>query len=186
MNEVALLRKIPGEAFDILSGTPAAVFLAGWGLPVAPFDMEQMCIKAEPSNDIGTVHKMFAADDKAIIGYSTCDAPFYLVLTNCLATLRQLLPNHPMLAELRQLLARRGSALPSDNGQLFIPGMMLLDRQVGDTISTVFLDPQPMGGKINLYAGWRVNDEPYGVSNDGCLPVSAQLLRALMDDPRIG
>ena len=186
MNEVALLRKVPGEAFDILSGAHAAVFLAGWGLPVAPFDLEEMCIKAEPSNDIDTVHKMFAGDNEAIIGYSTCDAPFYLVLTDCLTTLRQLLPNHPMLAELRQLLARRGSSLPSGNGQLSIPGMMILDRQVGDTISTVFLDPQPMGGTINLYAGWRVSDEPYGIPNDGCLPVPAQLLRALMCDPRVG
>jgi hypothetical protein len=186
MNRVALLRKVPGAAFDILSGAHAAVFLAGWGLPVAPFDLAKMCIKAEPSNDIDAVHKMFATDNEAIIGYSTCDAPFYLVLTDCLTTLRRLLPNHPMLAELRQLLARRGSSLPSNHGQLSTPGMMFLDRQVGDTISTVLLDPQPMGGTINLYAGWRVNDEPYGVPNDGCLPVPAQLLRSLMDDPGVG
>ena len=63
--------------------------------------------------------------------------------------------------------------------------MMLLDRQAGDTISTVFLDPQPMGGTINLYAGWRVSDEPYSAPNEGYVPVPGQLLRAVVNAPGI-
>ena len=77
-----------------------------------------MRIKAKPSNDIDVVQDLFAADKGAYVGDNSCDAPFYLVLTDCLATLRQLVPVHPMLAELRQLFAREGSGLP-DPGQPF-------------------------------------------------------------------
>jgi hypothetical protein len=93
-------------------GIHAAVVLAGWGLPIAPFDLNAMRIKATPSNDIDVVQQMFSTEKGAYVGYNTCDAPFYVLLTDCVDTLRQLVPIHPSLAELRQLFARGGDSLP--------------------------------------------------------------------------
>ena len=76
--------------------------------------------------------------------------------------------------------------MPQSYRQPFTPGVGLFDRQAGDAISTVgLLDPHPMGGSITLYAGWRVDGEPYGAPNEGYLPVPGQLLRAVVNDPRI-
>jgi hypothetical protein len=142
------------------------------GLPVAPFDLAATRIRAKPSNDIDTVQALFSADKGAYVGYSTCDAPFYLLLTDCISTLRQLAPVHPMLSELRQLFARQGASLPSGPRQPFTPGMAVINRQPGDAISTVgLIDPDQQGGSIMFYAGWQVNGEPYGAANEGYLPV---------------
>lgn len=176
----------PGDAFEPARGVRAAVVLAGYGLPVAPFDLEEMRIKAQPSNDIDAVQAMFAADKGAYVGYSASAAPFYLLLTDCVRTLQQLVPIHPMFAELRQLLARGGDSLPPDPGQPFRPGMAFLSRQAGEAVSTVILmDPDPMGGSIAQYAGWEVNGEPSGAPNDGYFPVPGQLLRAVVRDPTV-
>jgi hypothetical protein len=186
MDRMRVSCKYAADAFEMVRGIHAAVVLAGLGLPVAPFDLNAMRIKAKPSNDIDAVQELFAADKGAYVGYNTCDAPFYVLLTDCVNTLRQLVPVHPSLAELRQLLARGGDSLPQGYRQPFTPGMVLLDRQAGDAISTVgLLDPHPMGGSVTLYAGWRVGSEPYGAPNEGHLPVPGQLLRAVVNDPRI-
>jgi hypothetical protein len=96
--------KSPGDAFEMTRGILAAVVLAGYALPVAPFDLEAH-ILAKPSNDIDTVQALFSADKGAYVGYSTCDAPFYLLLTDCVRSLRQLVPVHPRLSEVKQLFA---------------------------------------------------------------------------------
>jgi hypothetical protein len=44
-----------GDAFEMIRGVYAAIVLAGYGLPVAPFDLKGMRILAKPSNDIDTV-----------------------------------------------------------------------------------------------------------------------------------
>jgi hypothetical protein len=62
--------------------------------------------------------------------------------------------------------------------------MVLLRRQAGEEISTVGLLDR-MGGSIMLYADWREDGEPYGVSNDGYVPVPGQLLRAVVRDPTV-
>jgi hypothetical protein len=186
MERMALSCKGAGDAFEMVRGVHAAIVLAGLGLPVAPFDLETMLIKAKPSNDIDAVQALFAAHKGAYVGYSACAAPFYLLLTDCVSTLRRLVPVHPMFAELRQLLAREGDSLPPDPGLPFRHGMALLSRQAGEAISTVgLLDPDPMGGSIMLYAGWEVNSEPYGAPNEGYIPVSGQLLRAVVRDPTV-
>ena len=185
MDRMVLSCKFPGDALEMARGIHAAVVLASWGLPVAPFDLNAMRIKATSSNDIDVVQDLFSAEKGAYVGYNTCDAPFYVLLTDCVNTLRQLVPVHPSLAELRQQLTRRGASLPQGHRQPFTQGMGLVDRQVGDAISTVLLsDPHPMGGSITLYAGWRVNGKPYGAPNEGYLPVPGQLLRAVVNDPR--
>jgi hypothetical protein len=167
-------------------GVRAAVVLAGFGLPVAPFDLKAMRILAKPSNDIDTVQALFSADKGAYVGYRTCDAPFYLLLTDCVRTLLQLVPTHPTLSEVRELLARANGSLPPDPGMPFRSGMAIFGRQPGDTISTVaLLDPHPARGSIMLYAGWQVDGEPFGAPNEGYVPVPGQLLRAVVTDPTV-
>jgi hypothetical protein len=186
MDRIRVSCKYPADAFEMVRGIYAAVVLAGLGLPVAPFDLDAMRIKAKPSNDIASVQELFAADKGACVGYNTCDAPFYLPVTDCIRTLRQLVPVHPKLAELRKLFARGSIDLPPDPGKPFEHGMAIFNRGAGDAISTILLgDPDPSGGgSVILYAGWRVDGEPYGAPNDGYVPVPNQLLRAVVSDPR--
>jgi len=186
MARMRLSCKSLGDAFEMTSGIYAAVVLAGYGLPVAPFDLEAMRILAKPRRDIDTVRALFSADRGAYVGYSTCDAPFYLLLTDCVRSLRQLVPVHPRLSEVRQLFARTSRSLPRDPGQSFMSGMAVIGRQAGDTISTAGLfDPDPMSGSVMLYAGWQLDGEPYGAPNEGYVPVPGQLLRAVVNDPRV-
>ena len=135
MDRMRVAVKYAADAFDMARGVHAAVVLAGLGLPVAPFDLNAMRIAAGPSNDIDAVQTLFSNDKGAYVGYNTCDAPFYLLLTDCVSTLRQLVPVHPMLAELRQLFARGGACLPPEPGQPFRHGTAFVKRQAGDAIS---------------------------------------------------
>jgi hypothetical protein len=77
MDRIRASCKGQGGAFEMTRGVRAAVVLAGFGLPVAPFDLKAMRILAKPSNDMDTVQALFSADKGAYVGYSTCDAPFY-------------------------------------------------------------------------------------------------------------
>jgi hypothetical protein len=129
---------------------------------------------------------LFSRNKTALVGYSACDAPFYVLLTDCIRTLRQRVPSCPELADIKQLFGRSGGSLPPDLGQNFTPGMALFRRQPRDTISTVgSLDPNPTVGSIMLCAGWQVDGEPQGAPNDGYFPVPAQLLRAVAYDPAV-
>ena len=186
MERMALSCRSAGDAFEMARGVHAAIVLAGWGLPVAPFDLEAMCIRAKPSRDIDTVQTLFSADKGAYVGYSSCDAPFYLLLTDCISTLRQLVALAPEAfgAEADGCPAG-GASLPPDPGHPFKHGIAVITRQAGDTISTVgLIDPNPQGGSITLYAGWQVDGEPYGAPHQGYFPVPGQLLRAVVNDPR--
>jgi hypothetical protein len=87
MERMALSCRSAGDAFEMVRGVHDAIVLAGWGLPVAPFDLDAMCIRAKPSRDINTVQTLFSADQGAYVGYSTCAAPFYLLLTDCISSL---------------------------------------------------------------------------------------------------
>src|SRR5215472_9479164 len=186
MERMTLSCRSPCDAFEMTRGIYAAIVLAGFGLPVAPFDLGTMRILAKPSNDIDTVLDLFSRDKGAYVGYSSCEASFYLLLTDCVATLRRLLRVHPRLSEARELFARANKPLPEDPGQSFIHGMGVIARQPGDTISTVGLfDFDPTSGSVMLYAGWQVNGEPYGAPNEGYVPVPGQLLRAVVNDPRV-
>jgi hypothetical protein len=165
-------------------GVYAAVVLAGFGLPVAPFDLVTTRILAKPSKDIETVLELFSSDKGALVGYNTCTAPFYVLLTDCVQTMRRLVSTHPLLSEINLLVERSGASMPPDPGHSFRHSMALALRQPGDAISTVgLLDPNPAGGSIMLYAGWQIDGAPYGAPNDGYMPVPTQLLRAVVYDP---
>jgi hypothetical protein len=186
MDRMKLSCRSAGNAFQAVRGIHAAVVLAGFGLPVAPFDEDFRHLKAKPSKDIDAVVAMFSADKGAFVAYNTCEAPFYLLLTDCIITLRHLVPVHPGLAEMRELLARRGASLPPEPDQLFTPAMAMYGREAGDAISSVALidlDPSS-GGSIVLYAGWQLDGGAHGCQNDGYVPVPRQLLKAVVSDPR--
>jgi hypothetical protein len=132
------------------------------------------------------VLSLFSRWETALVGYNACAAPFYVLLTDCVRTLRQRVPSHPGLTEVSNLFERPGASLPADPGQSFVPGMALFGREPGDTISTVALiDPTRVTGSIVLYAGWEVDGRPYGALNPGCVPFPTQLLRAIVADPFI-
>ena len=177
----------PGDAFGAVRGIHAAVVLAGWGLPVAPLDLATNHVKAKPSRDLDDVQAVFAAAPSAFVGYNTCEAPFYLLLTDCISTLRRLIPVHPLLAELKEVYAREGAFLPPDRGQPFTHGMAVINRRAEDAISSVVLaDVDPNGGGSTiLFAGWQENGKSYGAPNAGYVPVPGQLLKALVRDPRV-
>ena len=178
-----LATKGGSDAFAMTRGVYAAVVLAGFGLPVAPFDLATGRILAEPSNDIDTVQKRFSTDEGAFVGYNVCIAPFYVLLTDCVRSLRRLVPAHPLLSEVKFLVERAGATLPPDPGLSFKHSMALAYRQPGDAVSTVALhDPSPTGGSVMLYAGWQVDGEPRGAPNDGFMPFPTQLLRAVVND----
>ena len=118
-----------------------------FGLPVAPFDLQATRILAEPSNDIDTVLDLFSRNKGAYVGYSTCEAPFYLLLTDCVRSMRHLVPADRRLSGVKKLFARSNKPLPPDPGESFVHGSAIIARQPGDTISTVALiDPHPTGG----------------------------------------
>jgi hypothetical protein len=136
-----------------------------------------------PSSDIDTVLKLFSGRKTSFVGYNTCDAPFYVLVTGCVQTLRELASTDPALREIKILFERIGGSLPPETGR-FEPGIALLDRQPGDTISSVYLaNKNPLAGTIMLYAGWRVDGKPYGAPNGGFRPVPVPLLRAVVNDP---
>jgi hypothetical protein len=106
---VRSLTAIATSAFAVAKGVDAAVLLAGFGLPVAPFAFKQGILE-EPSNDIEAVLAMFSRRTEALVGYNSCDAPFYVLLTDCVRSFREQASTHPALFDVRRLFARWGFA----------------------------------------------------------------------------
>jgi hypothetical protein len=179
--ETARLWDDPGNIFRSTTGADAAVVLAGFGLSVAPFDRKVTWILEQPSNDIDTVLSLFAHSRKnAVVGYSLYDAPFYVLLTNCIQALRQQLPISPELTEIRQLFNRTGAPLPQDPGRSFQSNMMLFAREPRDTISSEGrMDPKLSTPNIVLLAGWT-----RGGLHDGYHPFPWELLDAVVFDAK--
>jgi hypothetical protein len=184
----AELIKLSGKVTDVFEparGVDSAVVLAGYGLPVAPYDLEAMCIRAKPTNDIDAALALFSRGKTAFVGYDACSAPFCLFMTNCGRTLRQRVPHDPEFSELKMLFERDGgAALPVDPGRSFRPALGLFPRRPEDTISSVAMDVSPTT-LIVLSAGWEVEGRRYGASSDGCLPVPLWLVHAVINQPGI-
>lgn len=175
------------DAFMPASGIDAAIVLAGMGLYVVPFDRKRPRILGEPSNDIDTVIEQFSAWKSAYVGYSPCDAPFYLLTTDCIRTAVEQIKVRPELAEAKELLSRDGGTWPAISQAMFQHGIVLFARRPADTFTTVFLNnSSPTQGSVSLYAGWKVGDSREGSPNDGFLPVPQQFLSAIINDPKIG
>jgi hypothetical protein len=176
----------PFDAFAMASGVDAGIVLAAFGLPVAPLDRKKPRILAMPSNKIDIVADTFSKWKTALVGYSPCDIPFYILLTDCVQTARLQIQVRPEMQEVRALLERAGAGIPAGPFRSFQHGMMLIPRAPGDTISSVFLDNRnPNEGSVALYAGWTVDGVREGVPNEGFVPVPLQFLAAGLDDPQI-
>ncbi len=174
------------DAFAMAAGIDAAVTLAAFGLPVAPFDLEQKRIVAKPSNEIDTVLRLFTGWETALVGYAVCSAPFYLLLTDCARTLHERVSVHPALAQIKWLYGREGMPVPGENASPFTSVIGLFPRRQGDKIhTTALLDEAPDAGSIILYAGWLAGENPRGAPNRGYAPVPLQLLRAVVNDPLV-
>lgn len=176
----------PIDAFEIASGVEAAIALAAMGLPVAPFDRKAPHILTEPSKDLDTVAKNFGKWKTAYVGYSPCDIPFYMVITDCIRTTYEKVMHHPRLGQLRTIFERLNLTLPSGTHRPFEHALMLIPREPGDTFSTIMLDdPNPDRGSVALYAGWNIDGVRYGAPNEGFLPVPMQFLRTALREPEI-
>ena len=174
------------DIFWSATGVDAAVVLAGFGLPVVPFDRKVTRILGQPSNDIDAVLSLFAHSRKsAVVGYSLCDAPFYVVLTNCIKALRQQLPISPELSGVQRLFERTAAPLPQDPRRRFGSDMLLFAREPGDTISSVGrMDPNLTSPNIVLLAGWKAEGVAHGGLHDGYHPFPWRLLDAVVFDTR--
>ena len=174
------------DAFEMASGPDAAIVLAAFGLPVAPFNRKQPRILAEPTNDIDQVAAAFAKLKTAFVGYSPCDAPFYMLVTDCVRTMHPQIGSRPQLSEARMLLERGGVAPPAGPFPSFRHGIALIAREPGDAISTIFLNnPNPQEGSIELLAGWTIKGKRDGAPNNGFMPVPLQFLQGVIQDAQL-
>jgi hypothetical protein len=128
------------DAFLAATGSDCAIVMAGHGIPVAPFEKPTAPVKAlrllaPLSDDIDIVAKNFAEYPAASIGYSSCAAPFYILLTNCLRTLRKAIVSDNRLQEARQLVKRNGLRWPTGTIASFQHAMFVFPREAGDRIS---------------------------------------------------
>jgi hypothetical protein len=178
--------EVGSDAFAFASGTDAAVVLAGFGLAIAPFDRKNPRLLGEPSNRIDEVIERFSNFKTAYVGYSPCDVPFYILITDCMQTIWPQIATRPELRQAKKLLERAGTDLPRGPLRSFTHGLILIPREPGDNISTVFLsNPRPHEGSIGLYAGWTVNGVRDGTPNNGFIPVPLRFLEAAIEDPQI-
>jgi hypothetical protein len=176
----------PSDAFDFASGRDAAIVLAGLGLAVAPFDRKNLRVLSEPSNDIDEVVARFSKFKTAFVGYSPCDVPFYILITDCMQTMWPQIATGPELREVKKIVERAGTALPRGPFPSFMHGLILIPREPGDNISTVVLsNSSPHEGSIGLYAGWTTDGVREGAPNKGFIPVPLRFLEAAMEDPQI-
>jgi hypothetical protein len=174
------------DAFAPAVGSDCAIVMAGYGLPVAPFDKREPRLLGELSNDIDVVAKQFTRFKTAFVGYSTCAAPFYVLLTDCIRTLRQRVSSDGRLQDVRRLIERSGMRWPPDDGVRFRHAGLVFLREAGDKIATVaLLDHRPNQGSITLYAGWLEGDEPQGAPNGGYMPVPLRLVDDAIANPAL-
>lgn len=176
----------PSDAFAFASGPDAAIVLAAFGLPVAPFDRKKPQILAPPSIRIDEVAANFSRFKTAFVGYSPCDIPFYMLLTDCVRTMRSMIESRSELQDVKRLLERSQTKLPQGPLPDFQHGIILIAREPGDAVRTVFLNnPNPSKGSVGLYAGWTADGVREGAPNDGFVPIPLQFLRAALEDPQI-
>jgi hypothetical protein len=186
LSRVTALTPKESNAFALAAGIDAAVVLAGFGLHVAPVDRKSPRLLADASNDIDTVIDRFSRWKTAFVGYSSCAAPFYFLVTDCVRTLQQRLDTHAGLQHVRTLFQRSGKEAPRGMTKLFQHGLAIFAREAADQIPTFALqDPSPTAGSIVLYAGWIEDGLAKGAPNGGYIPVPIQFLRHAISDPSV-
>jgi hypothetical protein len=174
------------DAFDMCVGTDAALVMAAFGVAVAPLDKRTRTLLAEPSTDLKQVAASFAKLKTALVGYNTCEAQFYCLVTDSLSDLKTKLVTEPRLQPVASILGRIGDALPPANGRPFQHFAAVFARNPDDRFETFFLDdPRPTNGSVLFTAGWMDGSEPKGAPNDGYLVIPVALLRGAIEDPQL-
>lgn len=186
MRRVKNAKSGSSDAFRMAIGADAAIVLAGLGLPIAPFDKRRPQILADLTTNLEQTKSNFDRWKTAYVGYSPCDTPFYILLTDCVKTLKTQLKTQSALAEVNDFCNRCEVEMPCGPLPSFRHGMVLLARQPGDTMSTVFLNnPNLDEGSVGFFAGWTEGEERQGAPNNGYVPVPTQFLEAVLADPEI-
>jgi len=181
------LRAAPYEgAFGLAQGIDAAIVLTGANLPIAPLDRKTGRIIGPLIKGIDGAERIFSKVKTAMVGYAPAQASFYLLTTDCMLTAYDLIQHDPFFAPLKTTLTGPNGFPIAPNVPKFRHGMIFAARQDGDRLETRAIeDANPNRGSIMLYAGWMEDDDHKGVPNDGILPVPAQLLRKLVEDPSV-
>lgn len=189
LRALANVRKTVDSTTDALArceGVDAALVMAAAGVPVAPLDKKTLDPLGEPSTDLARVAASFAGLKTALVGYNSCEAPFYCLVTDSLHDLKSKLVTEPALRPVAALFGRVGGSLPGGTGHPFEHVVALFGRKAGDRFETLFVEGRgPLGGSVLLAAGWMEGSEPAGCRNDGWLPVPAALLREVAEDPQL-
>jgi len=175
----------PFEALDFASGADAALIMAFFGLPVAPMERGSGQITAPLSANLDQVAANFEATDADLVGYSTCEAPFYVLFTDCHDTVARMLRSEAKLDRIRTLFERDYLPLPEDRGTPFAHACWIFRRQTGDRVGGfMYMDPRDDWGSFFLFAGFMEGGQPKGGGDHGGLkPVPRQLLKALLQAP---
>jgi hypothetical protein len=173
------------DAFAIADGIDIAIVIAGLGLAVTPLDRRTGQRLSEPSNVIDEVYEKFSNLKTARVGYSPCDVGFYIVLTDCINSLFNVIDREENLRELRELIDRDGRPERRPVAA-WKHGMILLARQPHDTLGPLFFDnPRANEGSIAFFAGHKIGDERFGVPNEGFVPVPLQFVANFLERPEI-
>lgn len=175
----------PYEPFDFAAGLDAALVLAFFGLPIAPMERASGRITAPLSTNLDQVTADFEATDADLVGYSTCEAPFYVLFTDCHDTVARLIASEPKLERIRVLFERDSLPLPQDHGRPFVHACWIFRRQPGDRIGGLqYFDPRDDRGAFFFFAGFLEDGrQTGGGENGGLKPVPRQLLYALLQAP---
>ncbi len=175
-----------GTAFDPSIGLDAAIVLAGAGLEVFPLDKKNGQRIGKEATSIDQAERVFSRAKTAWVGYNPSTAPFYVAVTDCMITMYEILKTDPRFSELKARIDAGGTFPTPPKVPKFRHGLVFFARQPGDMIETLAIeDPNPDRGSIMLLAGWVENGRPAGVPNEGAIPVPAQLVRNLIQDPRV-
>lgn len=182
------LRQAPyGGAFDPAQGIDSAIVLAGAGLNVRPLDRKTGRIIGSLASGIDAAQTVFEKAKTAWVGYHPAEAPFYMLVTDCVVTAYDTVKSNPAFADLKAKMEGGGNAFPSRPVlPPFRHGVLTFAREPHDQIETLAIeDPHPSRGSVMLLAGWKDGTRTEGVPNEGALFVPAQFVRKLVEDPQV-
>lgn len=165
-------------------GKDAALVLAFFGLPVAPLDLDTGDFLAPPSADFDQVAATFDAFPGATVAYSTCNAQFYVLFTECMNSLARMISEVSLGERVRALFERDNQPLPQANHQPLTRGCGIFRRYPGETVgSFIYGAERDDAGLVVLYAGWTENGQPKGAVPGGRKYVPLQLVELLLGSP---
>ncbi len=184
LKQMRTLTSQPYDALAAATGKDAAMVMAFFGLPVAPMDRRTLKMMAQPSSDLDEVSAMFDRAKTAFVGYSTCEAAFYTLASDCADTLARMIDTNEQMARIGDLFRRDNTPPPQPQGTPFVKACGVFRRYPGEEIASfIYADPRPDWGSILFYAGWMEDGEPKGSKDGGYKFVPLQLLNALMQMP---